>query len=80
MSGRIINKYTQYPVDAEVIFLPATKFVVTNHYSPDIICLGQANIRNTTFKIKSKDYERACNSEACIIVELTEIKDNLLVQ
>ena len=71
-TGRLINKYSKYPVDGEVIFLPGTRFTVTNHYSPNIICLGQANIRNTTFKIKPSDYDKAHNGQASIIVELEE--------
>jgi hypothetical protein len=59
-------------VDAEVIFLPGTSFTVTNHYIADQICLGQANIRNTTFKMKENDYVKPLNGNASIIVELTE--------
>ncbi len=71
-SGRIISKYSKYPVDAEVMFLPGTNFTVTNHYIADQICLGQANIRNTTFKMKENDYVKPLNGDAAIIVELTE--------
>lgn len=71
-TGKPISKYSKYPVDDEVIFLPGTEFIITNHYSPNIICLGQANIRNSTFKIKDKDYEKAENGKAAIIIELTE--------
>jgi ankyrin repeat protein len=71
-TGRVISKYSKYPVDAEVIFLPGTSFTVTNHYIADQICLGQANIRNTTFKMKENDYVKPLNGNASIIVELTE--------
>ena len=72
-TGRDISKYSKNPVDGEVLFLPNTKFSVTNHFSPSITCLGQENIRLSTFKIKDKDYERACQGTASIIIELTEI-------
>lgn len=72
-TGRDISKYSKNPVDGEVLFLPNTKFLVTNHFSPSITCLGQENIRLSTFKIKEKDYERACQGTASIIIELTEI-------
>ena len=72
-TGRKISNCSKYPVDAEVIFLPGTQFIITNHYSPSIICLGQANIRGTTFKIKDSDYEKALSGQASIIVELTEV-------
>jgi hypothetical protein len=71
-SGRIISKYSKYPVDAEVIFLPGTSFTIINHYNADRICLGQANIRNTTFKIKENDYVKPLNGESAIIIELSE--------
>jgi hypothetical protein len=72
-TGRKINKYSKYPVDSEVIFLPDSKFVVKSYYVPNIIALAQANIRDSTFRIKEKDIERAINNEASIIVELVEI-------
>lgn len=72
-SGRKINKYSKYPVDAEVIFLPDSTFIVKNYYQPNIIALAQANIRDSTFKIKDKDIEKALNGEASIIIELVEI-------
>jgi len=72
-TGRDISKYSKNPVDGEVLFLPNTKFVVTNHFSPSITCLGQENIRLSTYKIKDKDYERACQGTASIIIELTEV-------
>ena len=72
-SGRLINKYSKHPADNEVMFLPGTKFVITNHYRADPICLGQANIRQTTFKMKEHDYNRPLNGDASIIIELDEL-------
>jgi hypothetical protein len=72
-TGRKISKYSKYPVDCEVAFLPATTFVITNYYIPNVICLGQENIRNSTFRIKEKDIEKAMSGEASIIIELEEL-------
>ena len=72
-TGRNISKYAQDQVNCPVCFLPATEFLVTNHFSPSLTALAQSNIRTTTFKIKEKDYERACNGEQCIIIELEEV-------
>lgn len=74
-SGKKIDKYSKYSVDSEVIFLPATRFAITNHYVADIICLGQANIRATTFKITDRYYEKVEYNKASIIIELTEVED-----
>ncbi len=41
------------------VFVPAGKYVVTNVYHYDPICLGQANIRSHTFKIKDTDLIQA---------------------
>lgn len=71
-TGRNISKYSKYPVDGEVIFLPASKFTITAHYVADKICLAQANIRNSTFKIKESDYTKALEGKSSIIIELTE--------
>jgi len=71
-SGRIISSYSKYPVDSEVMFLPGTEFTVVDHYVGNVIALGQANIRKNTYGAKEKDYEKAMNSELCLIVELEE--------
>jgi ankyrin repeat protein len=72
-SGRDISYYSKHPVDNEVLFLPGTTFIVTNHYIASVICLGQANIRTSTFQAKEKDLIKAANKEACICVELEEL-------
>jgi len=72
-TGKDISKYSANPTDAPVCFLPETNFIIVNHYIANITTLAQSNIRNTTFKIKEKDYERACAGESSIIVELEEI-------
>jgi ankyrin repeat protein/Mg-chelatase subunit ChlD len=75
LTARNISKYTKYPVDSEVIFLPGTQFVITNHYIASVIALGQANIRNSTYKAKEKDLVKAANGETCIIVEMEECEN-----
>lgn len=72
-TGRLISKYSKSPVDSEVIFLPDSQFEITNHYVASLICLGQENIRTSTFAVKEKDLQKATNGESCIIVELKEI-------
>lgn len=72
-TGRHIGKYSKNAVDNEIIFLPNTEFLVKDIFAPNVICLGQPNIRKTTFKIKEKDIEKAVNGTACIIIELEEI-------
>jgi len=50
-SGRDIGRYSPTPVDQDVIFLPGSKFVVTNYFQANQITLAQANIREKTFKM-----------------------------
>lgn len=71
--GKDISRYSRYPVDQEVIFLPGTKFVISNFYVASVIALGQANIRNTTFKITENDLIKAHNGTSSIIVELQDV-------
>jgi hypothetical protein len=54
------------------MFLPGSKFKITNYYQANQITLAQANIRNVTFKIREKDIQNAIEGKA-IIVELQEI-------
>ena len=77
-TGKNISKYSKYPQENEIVFLPGTKFKVTNYYVPDIICLAQENIRNTTFKYNSIDkvrgfFDKAIEGKSSIIIELVEI-------
>lgn len=72
-TGKKIGRYSKYPVDCEVVFLPSTTFVIKNYYISNIVCLGQANIRNTTFRIKESDIKKALAGEASIIIELEEL-------
>ena len=75
LSGRLISAYSKYPIDEEVVFLPGSIFQITNHYIADQICLAQANIRNTTFKLDPNDskLDKIIRGQNAIIIELLEI-------
>lgn len=71
-SGKDISAYSKNPADSEIIFVPGTKMEITNWYVASIICLGQANIRKSTYSVKDNDIMKAVRGECCIIVELQE--------
>ena len=71
-TGRSVAQFSQFSYDSEVMFLPGTKFKVTNWYRGDPICLGQANIREHTFKLKDEDLEDYIDTQKAMIIELTE--------
>jgi ankyrin repeat protein len=72
-TGRKISRYSKYPVDCEVAFLPNTTFAIRNYYVPNVICLAQENIRNSTFRIKESDIKKALAGDASIVIELEEV-------
>jgi ankyrin repeat protein/Mg-chelatase subunit ChlD len=74
-TGKLLSPYSKYQADAEVVYLPGTSFIVTNHYRSSIICLGQANIRESTFKMQTNDYNKVLNGTEAIIIELEEISN-----
>lgn len=69
-TGRSISTFARHAYDMEVIFSPGTRFRVLNWYRGDVICLGQANIRQHTFGVK--DPNEYVNSDAALIIELQE--------
>merc|ERR1711879_942163 len=75
-SGRHVGQYSQFSFDSEVVFLPFTRWRVTNWYHGDVICLGQANIREHTFKVKDetahfrKGRDDMLHSHQSMIIEL----------
>ena len=73
LTGRSISAYSKNPMNAEVIFLPKTEFIVTDLYVGNIFCLGQKNIRKTTYKATELDIQKASRSEICIIIEMEEV-------
>lgn len=72
-SGRDISKYSKNPVDGEVIYKPGSKMQITNYYVASVTCLGQANIRKSTYSMKENDLNKVLKGESSIIVELTEV-------
>jgi ankyrin repeat protein len=71
-TGRLVTNNSQFPFDGEVIFHPNTKFKVNRWYIGDVICLGQENIREHTFKIKPEDMAMFDSSNKSLIIELVE--------
>ena len=74
-TGKNISKYSKFPMDEEIVFLPGTKMKIIAFYKPRITAISQANIRNTTFEIGETDIEKALKGRASIIIELEEIAD-----
>jgi hypothetical protein len=74
-TGRSISTFSRHAYDLEVIFLPGTRFRVMNWYRGDVICLGQANIRQHTFGVK--DTNEYVHSDAALIIELQEESSDL---
>lgn len=72
-TGRDISKYSKNPVDGEVIYMPGSQMQITNYYVATTTCLGQANIRKSTYSMKENDLNKVLKGESCIIIELTEI-------
>lgn len=71
-TGRFVGQYSQFTYDAQVIFLPNTTFTVTNWYMGDVFALGQANIRENSYKVKEEDLQRMISTNKSLIIELTE--------
>lgn len=71
-TGKDISRYSCSPVDSEVLFLPGTSFIVTALYRADIITLGQANIRASTYAARDIDIHKAAEGASSIIVEIAE--------
>jgi len=70
--SRILAPYAANPADGQVVSLPGARFEVTNHFIADPICLGQANIREKTYRMYEQAFAKVLKGRACIIVELTE--------
>ena len=58
-SAREVHPYSKNAPDREVMCLPGTTFAVRNFYKPNILCLGQANIREITYSATDKDLQTA---------------------
>ena len=72
-TGRYVGQYSQFSYDSEVIFLPHTKFMVSNWYrGGDFIVLGQENIRLHTYKLKDDEINTMMGNKS-LVIELQEI-------
>jgi hypothetical protein len=94
-TGRFISQFAEHSFDCEVVFTPFSRFKVLNWYHGDVFALGQANIREHTFKVrsekdgpvvgKSKDsfdkLEQMMLSNRSLIIELEELprKEQLVI-
>jgi ankyrin repeat protein len=65
-----ISKFSKYPQNQEVVFLPGTRFKVIRYLVANPICLAQANIRDTTFKMTDIEMAKAESGRVPVIVEL----------
>ena len=72
-TGRKISNYSKYPQNGEVVFLPGTKFKVTNYFTNSPTVFGQANIRKCSYGAKDHDIQRVVDGKDSLIVELTEV-------
>jgi hypothetical protein len=70
--GKNISKYSKYPANNEFVFLPNTQFIIKSHYVASPIALGQANIRESTFKMRAQEYEHVANDKMTIMIYIEE--------
>lgn len=68
-----IDAYSRYPERAELLGLPGIQFQVTGLYVGNIVVLGQANIRQTSYAASAINLARASEGTEPIVVELTEL-------
>lgn len=72
-SGRNISRYSRFAYDMEVLYDTGASFRVVNWFRGDVICLGQANIREHTFRIKEEDMPRYTSTNTALIIEMVEL-------
>ncbi len=72
-TGRSIARFSRFTYDMEVLFPVGAAFRVVNWYRGDVICLGQANIREHTFRIKEEELPRYLSTNAALIIELVQV-------
>ena len=68
--GRDISRFSKYPQNQEVVFLPGSKFRVVRYLVANPICLAQANIRDTTFKMTDIELAKAESGRVPVVIEL----------
>lgn len=71
-NGKLINSYSKFN-DYEVVFNPGSNFKVTGFYTGNVIALGQENIRAHSYGVKPEELVGMINSNASLIIELTEV-------
>ena len=71
--GRDISQFSKYPQNQEVVFLPGAKFRVVRYLVANPICLAQANIRDTTFKMTNIELAKAESGRVPVVIELEAI-------
>jgi len=57
-SGRCISSISKFSENQEIVFLPKTKFTVTNYYKFSRTVFGQKNIRESAYKATERDIEK----------------------
>lgn len=72
-NGKLVNNFSTFKTDSEVLFLPHTSFTVKNWYYGDIIALGQSNIREYKYEVKDGEIEQIKTSSASLIIHLIEM-------
>ncbi len=74
-TGRFLGQYSQHSYDAEVLFPRDTRFRVVAWYRGDVVCLGQSNIREHTFRIKDPEEMNRYmnNNKISLIIKIEEI-------
>lgn len=65
-----ISKFSKYPQNQEVVFLPGSRFRVIRYLVANPICLAQANIRDTTFKMTDIELAKAESGRVPVVIEL----------
>ena len=71
--GRDISQFSKYPQNQEVVFLHGSQFRVVRYLVANPICLAQANIRDTTFKMTDIELAKAESGRVPVVIELEAI-------
>jgi hypothetical protein len=72
-TGSDISKFSKYPQNQELVFLPGTRFRVVRYLVANPICLAQANIRDTTFKMTDIELAKAEAGRVSVVIELAVV-------
>ena len=72
-TGRNISRYSKNPQDGEIVFLPRRQFKIKSLLKGNLICMGQANIRYTSYMATETDLEKAALGKLSLIIEIEEL-------